>query len=128
MAFPPGEIWDRIPGSTGFGDYEVRARYSWNYGLLPIDPEKTPRLVGPRSSPPFQIGWNSRVPVAPVMIEVTARLLKDWSLVEGSAGSVPVAPHSYAPEQKLFLVPYGCTRIRIAEFPIFPASPTTGSC
>ena len=76
MAFPPGEIWDRIPGSTGFGDYEVRARYSWNYGLSPFDPEKTQRLVGPRSSPPFQIGWISRLPVAPVMIEVTARLLQ----------------------------------------------------
>jgi hypothetical protein len=118
MALSPGEIWERIPGSTGFGDYEVRARYSWNYGLLAFDPEKTPRLVGPRSSPPFQIGWISRLPVAPVMIEVTGRLLKDWSVAEGSAASVPVAPHSYAPEQKLILVPYGCTRIRIAEFPV----------
>jgi hypothetical protein len=118
MALSPGEIWERIPGSTGFGDYEVRARYSWNYGLLPFDPGKARRLVGPRSSPPFQIGWNSRLPVAPVTIEVTGRLLQDWSVVEGSAGSVPVAPHSHAPDQKLILVPYGCTRIRIAEFPM----------
>jgi hypothetical protein len=118
MALSPGEIWERIPGSTGFGDYEVRARYSWSYGLLPFDPEKSQRLVRPRGSPPFQVKWISRTPVAPVMIEVRGRLLRDWPIIAASAGPVPVTPHSHAPEEKLFLVPYGCTRIRIAEFPV----------
>jgi hypothetical protein len=118
MALSPGEIWERIPGSTGFGDYEVRARYSWNYGVLPIDPEKSRPLFGPLSSPPFQVGWLGRRPVAPVMLEVTGRLLSDWPIAAASAGRIPAAPHSHSPEQKLFLVPYGSTRIRIAEFPV----------
>jgi uncharacterized protein len=118
MALSPGEIWERIPGSTGFGDYEVRARYSWNYGLLPFHPETSQRLLRPRSSPPFQVKWISRTPVAPVMIEVRGRLMRDWPITAASAGPVPVGAHSHAPEEKLFLVPYGCTRIRIAEFPV----------
>ncbi len=118
MALSSGEIWERIPGSTGFGDYEVRSRYSWNFGLLPIDPEKVQPVRGPVSSPPFQIGWIGRTPVAPVMLEVTVRLVSNWQAAEGSSGTIPSAPQASAPEQKLHLVPYGCTRIRIAEFPI----------
>jgi hypothetical protein len=86
--------------------------------LLPFDPEKSQRLVRPRGSPPFQVKWISRTPFAPVMIEVRGRLLRDWPIIAASAGPVPVTPYSHAPEEKLFLVPYGCTRIRIAEFPV----------
>lgn len=117
MALSPGEIWERIPGSPGFGDYEVRARYSWNYGLRPFEPEKNRSLVGPRSSPQFQVGWIGRATVAPVMIEVIGRLVRDWVVSEASARAIPAAPHSQSPDEKLVLVPYGCTRIRIAEFP-----------
>ena len=118
MALSPGEVWERIPGSTGFGDYEVRARYSWNYGLLPLTLGKPRRLSGPLSSPPFQTEWIGRTPVAPVMIEITGRLVSDWQVKDASAGSIPACARSESPGQKLFLVPYGCTRIRIAEFPL----------
>jgi len=118
MALSPGEIWERIPGSGGFGDFEVRARYSWNYGLLPIDSEKSRPSFGPLSSPPFQVGWLGRTPVAPVILEVKGRLVSNWSMAGASAGKIPAAPHSAAPEEKLVLVPYGSTRIRIAEFPV----------
>jgi len=112
-------FWERIPGSTGFGDYEVRAGYSWSYGLLPFDPDKSQRLVRPRSSPPFQVEWISRKPVAPVMIEVTGRLLNDWPIIAGvRRDRFPSQRTLLRPEEKLFLVPYGCTRIRIAEFPV----------
>jgi Beta-L-arabinofuranosidase, GH127 len=51
LVLSPGEVWERISGSEHFGDWEVRPRHSWNYGLL----------VGPSTT--WSSGHIERMPV-----------------------------------------------------------------
>ncbi|MBV8970123.1 MAG: glycoside hydrolase family 127 protein [Verrucomicrobia bacterium] len=117
MAYTPGEIWSRVPGSGGFGDFEVRARGSWNYGLRLDDISRLRPSYHPIANPPFQVKWAGRQVSAPVRLPVTGCLLPEWTAVDGSAGPVPKQLNSHWPEHLIDLVPYGCTRIRVAEFP-----------
>jgi hypothetical protein len=43
----------------------------------------------------------------------------EWQMVGGSAADVPIGPvTSSEPLEQLELVPYGCTNLRITEFPL----------
>jgi len=124
LALSPGEVWERISGSEHFGDWEVRSRHSWNYGLL-----VSPGSAGPSghiermpvASPPFSLGksrHHGAVDYAPLKVTVAGKRVLQWRLVDASAGPVPESPVETAMvTDDLQLVPYGCTRIRIAEFP-----------
>jgi hypothetical protein len=114
------EDWTRIPGSPGFGDWEVRPRTPWNYALE-MNPERPGSLgrvqrreVG---SPPF--GHDQ----AAVHIQARGFRVPDWQLVRNSAGPVPASPVTPSTEaEAVTLLPYGCARLRIAEFPcVLPA-------
>jgi hypothetical protein len=117
LAYTPGEIWSLLPGSTGFGDFEVRARGSWNFGIQTSNISQLKPIFQPVSDPPFQIHETGREISAPIRLPVIGQLLPEWTVVGASAGPVPMELTSRCPEQPIDLVPYGCTRIRIAEFP-----------
>jgi hypothetical protein len=124
LAFWPGEIWERMPGSPGFGDWEVRPRNSWGFALA-LDPKKLDRYtVETRDvpSPPFDLQnptENGVIDSAPVRVRVPVRLLTDWTLHMNSAAPPPASPvRSSRPIHMLHFVPYGCTRIRVAELPV----------
>jgi hypothetical protein len=65
----------------------------------------------------------------PIVLKAKARQIPNWTLVDGKnpatgklvpavAGPTPLSPAaSNEPEVDVELVPYGCTRLRIAEFP-----------
>ena len=125
LAFAPGEVWERIPGSAGFGDFEVRFRRSWSYALT-LDPARAhecrvERLNVP--SPPF----SHRIGAAPIGVEavplrvhVPAGLLTVWGIERNSAAPPPqnlTEPMRH--DHPIPLVPYGCARIRVAEFPVW---------
>lgn len=124
LAFWPGEIWERIPGSAGFGDWEVRARNSWSFALA-IDPTKLDQFqieLGDLPSPPFALQnplENGVLRNAPLRVRVPMQLLTDWGMTANSAARPPASPiQSSRPIHMLHLVPYGCTRIRITEMPV----------
>jgi hypothetical protein len=114
------EAWMRLPASRGFGDWEVRPRTPWNYALE-VDPERPGSLgrVERRdvAGPPF--GHNQ----AAVRIQARGYRVPDWQLVRNSAGPVPASPVTPSTEaEPVTLLPYGCARLRIAEFPyVLPA-------
>jgi len=99
----------------GHGDFEVRPASPWNYGLLLPDADMKgaiqfeERPVGERPFSPEGAG---------VVAHVMGRLLPDWKLAHGWAGEFGPGLHQSAePLEQLSLIPYGCTNIRITEFP-----------
>lgn len=99
-------------------DWAVHPTTPWNYGLL-LDrqsPETSLQVV--------RVGRPGKQPyaqaTAPVALRVKGRAIPDWKLEASSAGETPVSPAgSREPLVDLELIPYGCTRLRITEFPVF---------
>jgi hypothetical protein len=55
---------------------------------------------------------------APVVGHVKGVRVPQWKLVNGSAGPTPKSPVRLdGALEKLTLIPYGCTNLRITEFP-----------
>jgi hypothetical protein len=117
--FPPGE-------SPRFGDmyYEVTSPDKWNYGIINFDRKKTTEhfeVVVDPSRQKADYFWN--LENAPVQIKARAREIPHWSLYNETAGPIPHSggnPGSAKrlPEEEIILVPYGCTTLRISQFPV----------
>lgn len=125
LAFSPGERWSLLPDSAGFGDWELRPRHSWNYGVALQGTDIAALEVqrfGP-TSPPFTVRPGPPPLGAegvPLKVQVPGHLLPSWGFEPGFASAAAPAPGpltSRMPPAQLSLVPYGCARIRIAEFP-----------
>lgn len=97
-------------------DYAIYPTTPWNYALQ-IDREN------PANSATVESRAISSVPFAndkaPVVLKVKGRVLPDWVLKDNSADVPPKSPLvSDQPLTDLELIPYGCARLRITEFPV----------
>ena len=110
-----GEIWRPVPDHTGLAEWEISPRGFWNLGVWVDDPAGIESWPVTRSSVgpvPFASAD------APVLVCGLGAQVREWQRVQGSAGPVPAGPvKTKMPQQEIRLVPYGCARIRIAEFP-----------
>ncbi len=116
-----GEEWKRIHEDVEgrelpHGDWEVHPTTPWNYALA-ID----------RDHPERSLSFEERNPEAPVFSpegapvvgRVRGRRLPSWGMEKGAAAPPPQSPvESGEPEEELRLLPYGCTNLRITEFPV----------
>ena len=123
-----GEAWTQVNADKPHrelphGDFEVKPTTPWNYGLA-LDPQRPDadirfeeQPVGARPFSPDGAGMRAHV---------KGRRIPRWNLVRGWAGEIspadvawsdPSVPVSSEPLQDLTLIPYGCTNIRITEFP-----------
>ena len=125
LALSPGELWTRLPLDEGFGDWELRPRRSWNYALElgGNDPQavcRVERFEVPEQ--PFSLGPsrpNAAVEGVALRVRAPAKRLPTWLLERNSAAPPPPGPvTSSQPTHEVQLVPYGCARLRIAEFPV----------
>ncbi|WP_433434943.1 beta-L-arabinofuranosidase domain-containing protein [Nonomuraea sp. CA-141351] len=111
MVHGVGEIWRTVPGHRGLAEWEITPRSIWNLGALPGDLESWPIERRPVSSVPFA------AESAPVVVHGEGAVVRQWKLVDGSAGPLPDSPAPGVPTLPLRLVPYGSARLRVAELP-----------
>lgn len=122
-----GEQWDKIQigerfdGQFGEWCYQVHATTPWNYCLLEKD------VNNPDLDSCFQVEqrklsgypWNPEN--APIQILAKGKRLPSWKMYNGSTGPIPYSlqyQEETGPEETLVLIPYGCTTLRITEFPV----------
>jgi hypothetical protein len=123
-----GEEWTRINADKPnrelpHGDFEVRPTTAWNYGLVVNDRDPAAGLrfeerpVGERPFSPDGAG---------MIATARGRRIPRWKIVNGWAGELspadlaqadPTGARTDQPVEMIRLLPYGCTNIRITEFP-----------
>lgn len=111
-----GEQWKAIGGTAPFMDWEIYPSTSWNYGLI-LDVESPVSAFRVEEQPLKEMVFHPEN--APVKLRVMGRLIPEWRLENNWAGEIPQSPvRSHEVVEELTLIPYGCTNLRITEFPI----------
>jgi hypothetical protein len=115
------ESWKKIKNNDHYGDYyEVHPLSPWNYGLIEVPEKKWQQAFEVvKKDNVVDYPWN--INNAPIEIKATAVRLPNWQLYNGDAGPLPYSPQSMPSKEKpvpVTLIPYGCTTLRISEFPV----------
>lgn len=125
-----GEKWVKKPvkdNPVKYGDYyyEVLPTTQWNYGLVDFagkPMEEVFTVIEHTDKMETDFPWNQEN--APVEIKVKAKRIPSWQLYNEMAGPQPYSRMIYGmdndglPEEDITLIPYGCTTLRITEFPV----------
>jgi len=106
-----------------FGDsyWEIRPKTPWNYGIIQFDRKKTNEV--------FQVSVNDEkmknnyfwnLENAPIELKVKAKQIPSWNLYNEMSGPLPFSTSAWGnePEKVITLIPYGCTTLRISQFPV----------
>jgi len=99
---------------------EITSEDPWNFALINWSKEELNAnykvLV---SKETVQFPWNTTN--APIQISTVAKKIPNWQLYNQSAGPLPssMAYQMFVGEKdSITLIPYGCTKLRITEFPM----------
>ena len=112
------EEWREV-SKEGYDDtfWEVLPGSPWNYAILNEALEKGDfniEYTGEVRPNP----WN--LENAPVRVITEGIRIPGWKEENASAGPIPLRPRPLgnSPSEKIVLIPYGCTTLRISQFPV----------
>ena len=117
------EDWTEVENSDKYGNFsEVRPLDPWNYGILEaavLDPDQGFELI---QKPKVSGFYPWTLETAPLALLTRGRQIPDWKLHREMAGPLPHSlplKHLQGEEPDVItLIPYGCTTLRITEFPV----------
>lgn len=121
------EDWHKVNDDRKFGDrygdwyYEVFPKSPWNYCLIEdhLKDKNIRDCFKIVEKPIRDYPWT--LENAPIEIHAKGKRMNEWSLYNGSAGPQPYSTQyqiETMPEEDIVLIPYGCTTLRITEFPV----------
>ena len=111
-----GEYWKKVAGEEPHADWEVYPTTPWNYGLL-VDEAHPDNGITFETRPVGDCPFSPDG--APVRATIKGKLVPEWIIEHSAAGVLPKSPvHSEPPTAYLVLIPYGCAKLRVAEFPV----------
>lgn len=113
------EEWRQV-SQVGYDDtyWEVRPISEWNYALLKESIDKYDFEISVNDTI-ADYPWN--LENAPISMKISAVRVPSWKLEGGSTGKIPGNVKDLPVDNRVdtvTLIPYGCTTLRISEFPL----------
>jgi hypothetical protein len=100
---------------------EIRPTTPWNYGLIRTNDNKLAENYKVENAKAVSTyPWSPAN--APIQLKTKGRRIPSWQLYNDTAGPLPFSTiwnfETAKEEEELTLIPYGCSRLRISQFPV----------